>query len=468
MTKVATIAIREFKQTVLRKVFLVAIIGIPILIVAAFGLVLLVMLNHEQPPLVGTIAVVDPTGEVAEAARVELDPARIAADRQKQAEEMQEAGEAAMRAAGMPGQPGAAGTARFDMGMGQGIVDLKVEAHPRASEAVVESLRERIRSGDLVAVAIVAEDLLVPPDPGAERGDLPKLELIVGEGLDADHAEFLERRLGSGVVRARAQRLGWDPNLAMATLKSPKASTRRILRSGQESGEDSLTREVRSQIIPMAFMMLIWVGVFTSSQHLMMSMIEEKSNRVMEVLLSAVSPMQLMAGKILGHGAVGLLIVLIYSSLTMAGLVSFALLAGQWSDLAYLFVYYFMAYFMIAAMMAAVGSAVTDIREANTLITPVMMVVMIPLFLWFPISQAPNGGIATAFSFIPPAIPFVMILRIAADEPVPVWQIPLTIAWGYAAVLGMVWLAARIFRVGVLMYGKPPSPMQIIKWARYA
>jgi ABC-2 type transport system permease protein len=137
-------------------------------------------------------------------------------------------------------------------------------------------------------------------------------------------------------------------------------------------------------------------------------------------------------------------------------------------DIVYLFVFFFMAYFMIAALMAAVGSAVTDIREANTLVTPVMLIVMIPLFLWMPISQAPNGGIATTFSFLPPATPFVMILRLVADEPVPVWQIPVSIAWGYACVFGMIWLAAKIFRVGVLMYGKPPTPLQLIKWIRYA
>jgi ABC-type Na+ efflux pump permease subunit len=467
VSKVATIALREFKQTVLRKVFLIGIIGVPVLIAAALGMAVVAMLGHEQPPLVGAIAIVDPSGEVAAAARVELDPARIEADRRKQAEEIQEAVESAAGPAGMRAPPGAAGPARFDMGIGQGVVDVEVESHPGASASEIEALRGRVRSGGLLAAAIIAAPLLDPPAPGLDRDERPRLELIVGEGLDADHAGFLERRLGSAVVRVRAQRLGWDPDQAMAVLQRPEASTRRILRSGQETDENSGLREVRSQIIPMAFMMLIWIGVFTSSQHLMMSTIEEKSNRVMEVLLSAVSPMQLMAGKILGHGAVGLLIVLIYSSLTIAGLVSFALLAGQWADLAYLFVYYFMAYFMIAALMAAVGSAVTDIREANTLITPVMMVVMIPLFLWMPISQAPNGGIATAFSFIPPAIPFVMILRIAADEPVPVWQIPLTIVWGYAAVLGMVWLAARVFRVGVLMYGKPPSPAQLIKWARY-
>jgi ABC-2 type transport system permease protein len=225
----------------------------------------------------------------------------------------------------------------------------------------------------------------------------------------------------------------------------------------------------RQQLIPVIFMMLLWVAVITSSQHLMMSTIEEKSNRVMEVLLSAVSPLQLITGKILGHGGVGMLIVTVYASLGV-GLLA---VLGQLGlidpmSLVYLGVYFFMAYFMIASIMAAVGSAVSDIREANTLVTPVMLVVMIPLVLWMPISQAPNGAFATSVSFIPPAIPFVMILRVTADEAVPLWQIPVTVVWGYACVLGMVWLAAKVFRVGVLMYGKPPSPLQLLKWVRYS
>ncbi|MGH7536090.1 MAG: hypothetical protein ACREMG_10995, partial [Gemmatimonadales bacterium] len=117
MSKIATIALREFKQTVLRKVFLLAIVGIPIMIVAAIGLAVVVMINHEEPPLVGTIAVVDPRGEVAEAARIELDPTRIAADRQKV---LQESSDAALRAAGVkaPGGPGGPGMQSFKMGLG--------------------------------------------------------------------------------------------------------------------------------------------------------------------------------------------------------------------------------------------------------------------------------------------------------------------------------------------------------------
>lgn len=468
MSRIMAVAVREFKQTVLRKVFLLAVIGIPILVVVAMSLAVIVMVGHEQPPLVGTIAVVDAAGDVAAAATIEFRAEEIEADRQKDLRAVQEAGEEAMRAGGLPTTPGTPGAARFDMGIGQGEVDVTIEAHASA-DTDVKALRKRVRDHDLLAAAVFSDEVIAAPDTGVESRDRPRFDLFVADGLDADHASFIERQLGEAVVRVRAKRAGLDPEETLAMLRRPGSSTRRILENLEEAKEDEGLREVRAQIIPMVFMMLVWVGVFTSAQHLMMSTIEEKSNRVMEVLLSAVSPMQLMTGKILGHGAVGLLIVLIYSSLGIGALVAFALAnLVQVMDIVYLFVFFIMAYFMIASLMAAVGSAVTDIREANTLVTPVMFVVMIPLFLWMPISQAPNGALATAASFIPPATPFVMILRMAADEPVPVWQIPTTIVWGFICVLGMMWMAAKIFRVGVLMYGKPPSPLQLLKWVRYA
>ena len=472
MSKIAIIAWREFTQTVLRKVFLLAIVGIPVLIVGVGVLAVVVITGHKEPPLEGTIAVVDPTGEVIEAARREFDPKRIKKDRQQELEQIQQATEDILSGAATPGAvPGfdpPGGT--FRMGIGQGTVNVRIEAVTDASDSTVDGLRQRVHAGDLLAVAIIPADVIEIPDSTLPTGDRPKFELLITEHLDADHADFIEKTIGEAVVQVRAERAGLDPDTDMALLvEGPRSSTTRMLANGEEVPESAKLREIKSQIIPMAFMMLLWVAVFTSAQHLMMSTIEEKSNRVMEVLLSAVSPFQLMAGKILGHGFVGLLIMSIYSSLAVTGLA----LAARMdlitvSDLAFLVIYFFMAYVMIASIMAAVGSAVTDLREANMLIMPVMFVVMIPLILWMPISQAPNGALATSFSYIPPAIPFVMILRIAADEPVPLWQIPATIAWGYACVLAMVWMSAKIFRVGVLMYGKPPSPLQLIKWLRYA
>ncbi len=464
MSKVAIIAWREFKQTVFRKIFLLAIVGIPVLIVAVMVLMVALMEGHEEPPLEGTLAVVDPSGETIEAARVEFDTTRIERDEQQKIQQIQDLAEELTGGSTPP-----ASASKFKMGFGQGEVNVTIEGVTDAADSMIDALRDRLLADDLLAIAVIPADVLETPDLSVPERDRPEFDLFVGEGLDADHAGFIERRIGEAVVRVRAERADLDPDTAMAMLRRPRSSTHRLLAGGEELQESANLRKIRAQIIPMAFMMLLWIAVMTSSQHLMMSTIEEKSNRVMEVLLSAVSPFQLMAGKILGHGFVGLLIMVIYSGLAISSLVSFALLnLIDLVDLVYLLIYFFMAYFMIASIMAGVGSAVTDIREANTLMMPVMLIAMIPLILWMPISKDPNGGIGTAFSYIPPAIPFVMILRIAADEPVPLWQIPATIAWGYACVLAMVWVAAKIFRVGVLMYGKPPSPWQLLKWLRYS
>jgi len=466
MSKIVTIAWREFKQTVVRKVFVLAILGIPVLGVGAMALMIAVMTGHEQPPLTGTIAVVDPTGDTIEAARAAFSPVQVAKEQQRQEEKLQAAAE---EIGALPMGAAPSGM-KFDMGIGTGIVEIEIEGVTTADDVTLDALRDRVLTGDLVALAVIPEAVLAAPYLSVDSDDHARFELFIPDAIDADHASFIERRIGRAVVRVRAKRANLDPDDMEAMLKRPRSTTRTVLEGGGTQEESTGLREIRSQIIPMAFMMLLWIAVFTSSQHLMMSTIEEKSNRVMEVLLSAVSPFQLMAGKIIGHGCVGLLIMSIYSGLAIISLVALTMMhLIDLSDLAFLFVFFIMAYFMIASIMAAVGSAVTDIREANTLITPVMFVVMIPLLLWMPISQAPNGTLATVCSYVPPAIPFVMILRVASDEGVkPAWEIPLTIVWGFACVLGMVWMAAKVFRVGVLMYGKPPSPLQLLKWLRYA
>lgn len=498
MLKVLTVAWREFKQTVFRPIFIIAVLGMPVLIIGIMAVAGIMTVTHKEPPLTGTVAILEASGEVAAAAETEFSEEAIRKDERRQAE----ADAARVAETGItPAMP--AGATPGAMPMQRGEVHVDVNAVTEFDAAVIDNFKQRVRDGDLLAAAVVQPRLLeIPPPPGEGMNDetdseqpeavdgstpdeeaemnpqadapdepapTPGLQLFVGETIDSDHVRLIERRVGQAVVRVRVERAGLDPDQAFRMLKRPSVDTKRALAEGGETKEAEGQRVAR-MMIPMVFMMLIWIGAFTSGQHLMMSTIEEKSNRVMEVLLSAVSPMQLMTGKIFGHGGVGLLIVGIYSSVGVAALIALALFNQFISimDLVYLAVFYFMAYFMVASMMAAVGSAVSDIREANTLVTPVMMILMVPLMLWMPISQAPNGMIATIFSFIPPAIPFAMILRMAAEEPVPMWQMAASIVWGYICVFGMVWGAAKIFRIGVLMYGKPPSPVELIKWLRYS
>lgn len=465
MSKIITIAWREFKQTVLRKIFILGVLGIPVLIIGVMIIAVYMMVKHVEPPLIGTIAMVDSSGEVVKAAEIEFDAERIRRDQQQQIKQMQEQSLEAMKGGAV--SPGNMMAMPMPL---RGVVEITIEGIDASDEQAVSELNDRVRNGDFIAaVTITAETISTPKVGDDNSGDTRStFDLSVGEELDSDHVSLIERRIGAAVVRVRAERANLDPDDALAMLKYPTAKTTRTLKSGEDASESKILRELK-QMIPMVFMMLIWMGTLVSSQHLMMSTIEEKSNRVMEVLLSAVSPLQLMTGKILGHGGVGLLIVGIYSSVGVAGLIAFSYFhLIDPMDLVYLAIFYFMAYFMIASLMAAVGSAVSDIREANTLITPIMLILMIPLMLWMPIIQDPNGTIATVCSFVPPAIPFAMILRLAAEETVPLWQIPASIIWGYFCVFAMIWLAAKVFRVGVLMYGKPPSPWQLIKWIRYS
>ncbi|MCK5379656.1 MAG: ABC transporter permease, partial [Acidobacteria bacterium] len=111
---------------------------------------------------------------------------------------------------------------------------------------------------------------------------------------------------------------------------------------------------------------------------------------------------------------------------------------------------------------------VNEMREAQTLMTPVMVTLMIPWMLWLPITRNPNSLFATITSFIPPINTFVMLLRMTSTSPPPMWQVWVTIAIGLLSVWGALWFAAKVFRVGLLMFGKPPNFATLIKWVKMA
>src|SRR5262245_37164366 len=162
---------------------------------------------------------------------------------------------------------------------------------------------------------------------------------------------------------------------------------------------------------------------------------------------------------------VGLVILVAYAGLGISGLVLASMLhVIDWWNLVFLGIYFIIAFFLIASLMAAVGSAVSDVREANSLIGPVMVVLIIPMVLWMPIMRNPNSTFAQVCSFVPPISPFIMVLRLSGSEKIPTWQVPASILVGVLGSIVAVWAAAKIFRIGVLMYGKPPNFRTLVKW----
>jgi ABC-2 type transport system permease protein len=216
-------------------------------------------------------------------------------------------------------------------------------------------------------------------------------------------------------------------------------------------------------------MVLLMMGVMFAGQGMLTTTVEEKSNRVIEVLLSAVSPMQLMGGKLLGHMGVALVAMSLYASLGLLVLASFSLFGLlDLTLIFYLVIFFLIAFFTLGSLMMAVGAAVNDMREAQSMQMPLMFVIVVPWLLWMPILREPNGTLAQVVSFLPPVNTFGMLLRLASSSPPPAWQVWLSIALGVAGVVAAVWLSAKVFRIGILMFGKAPDFKTLLRWVKAA
>jgi ABC-2 type transport system permease protein len=201
----------------------------------------------------------------------------------------------------------------------------------------------------------------------------------------------------------------------------------------------------------------------------MTSTVEEKSSRVVEVLLAAVSPFQLMAGKLLGQVGIGLVAIGIYLGLGLLALYSFAVFGViEPMLIVYFVVFFLITYIVFGALMMSIGAAVNQIQEAQSLMGPVMLLLMMPYMLSPMVGRAPNSALSVALSFIPPINSFAMMTRMASDSPPPAWQVWLTIVVGIGAAWAAIWFAGKVFKIGLLMHGRPPNFRTLIRWARAA
>jgi ABC-2 type transport system permease protein len=122
----------------------------------------------------------------------------------------------------------------------------------------------------------------------------------------------------------------------------------------------------------------------------------------------------------------------------------------------------------MGSLMMAVGAAVNDMKEAQGLMAPLTILFMIPWILWFPISRDPSSALSITMSFIPPMNTFAMLLRMTSNAPPPLWHVWISIGIGVGSVLCALWFTAKVFRIGLLMFGKPPNFATLVRWARAA
>jgi ABC-2 type transport system permease protein len=235
-------------------------------------------------------------------------------------------------------------------------------------------------------------------------------------------------------------------------------------------------REDRGSTFVLALLMLslLYMTLPMWGAAIMNGVIEEKANRVVEVIVSSVPTTQLFAGKLIGVGGAGLTQVSVWA-LTMAVFGLYGATVGGTSGLALpelsplllasFVVFFLLGYFLYGALYAAVGSAVNTQQEAQSLAFPVMLPLVLG-FVFFPaVLSSPDSPLSVTLSLIPFFTPMLMFLRITAVTP-PAWQIALSLVLTIGTVAVVTWAASRVYRVGILMYGKRPTFPEIVRWAR--
>ena len=435
MKKIALVARRDFLATVSTKGFIIAVL-VPPAMYAAIVLMFPRLVDNRAPAVSGQVVLIDQTGQVAADVRHYLSP-RVLAERR-----------AASTGGGMP-QAALEDLPNLDI----------IERPASALEEEKALLRQRTAGARRLAILVIDRDAVQPA-----REQFGDYDLFVRTNLDNRIQNELRNAAREAIVNARVSAAGLNRRQIDALTTVERGPSITVTASGE-----SQTSSAFNGVLPMGFALLLMISVMSSGQYLLTTTIEEKSSRTMEVILSAVSPLQLLTGKILGQMAVGLTILVTYTSIGLLGLASMAM-SGllDMSLLIYLVIFFLITYLIMGALMAAIGSAVNELREAQSLMTPITLLMTVPWILWYPISRDPNSTLATALSFIPPMNAFAMLLRMTSTAPPPVWQVWVSIAIGGAAGAGALWFASRVFKIGLLMHGRPPSFATLVKWAREA
>lgn len=348
--------------------------------------------------------------------------------------------------------------------------------------SLVEALRPHLRGEarlmsdgeevELFAALLIPADALAHTSRASGAHGEDSIQYWSANLADDDLSNAVEEAINEEVRRRAFEAKGLSASEVLEIQRSGVAFSE--LDPKKEAGEEAVgLADVIRQWAPVGFVYFLWLAIFTIAQMLLNNMIEEKSNRLVEVLLSSVTPTELMLGKLCGIAAVGLTVLSSWVLYLIALLEykadaewAFELLRVLRSTgLVPLFVLYFvLGYLLYAAIFLTIGSVCNTLKEAQNLMMPIIVILMVPLITMQFIPKDPNGTLARVLSWIPIYTPFVMMNRAAADPPL-VDRVGTLILLVATTALVLI-LCGRIFRVGVLRTGQPPRLIELLHWVR--
>jgi ABC-2 type transport system permease protein len=429
--RILLIAKRDYVQTVLSKAYLVGLIFVPLLIGGGF---LVTSLANRSKSQNQRIAVIDHTGVSSGAV-------------------IQAAEEAT----------GKATKATGGFQLGPKFVFETVEP-ARDERAQLLALCDQIRRGELFLVLDIGADALRVPEQS--KRDL--VHYYTGSGVLNQLNLWLPTAVNAGLKRARLEQMGIDPGRIPGILDDVEVVSMNLLTQDPVTGDirqENKKSSAQAEAIPFFLVILMVMVVMVGAAPHLGAIAEDKMQRVYEMLLSSASPFELMMGKVVASLGASLTSSVFYITgglLVLAGVALFGL--APLNLLPWFFAYLIAEVAMLSAFSAALGSACNTPQDAQQLVILLILPIMLPIFLLNPVMQQPNGGFATILSFIPPFTPVLMLLRQALPGGIPWWQPWVGLAGVIACAMGVIWAAARIFRIGVLAQGKVPRVAELAQW----
>jgi len=342
------------------------------------------------------------------------------------------------------------------------VITLVSQALGTDPEAVREQVKEQVQKKTFDGMLVLPETL---PDEGTPEYVAPNVAAF-------KLLSVLERSVNNVMVADRLTDAGLDPDAVQELTRRVGLETLKLGKGGEETRDQG-----QSFMLAYVFMMIIYVTVLMYGVYVMRGVLEEKSSHVVEVIISTVKPFELMLGKILGIGAVGLTQFVIWAALMAAisapgavaavGISGIELPAIPAQLLVFFVVFFVLGFLLYGTLYAGIGAAFDTEQEAQNFQGVVTMFLIVPMVLMIQIINQPDGTLAVALSLFPFFTPMLMFLRMTL-APVPAWQIAASVVLMAGAILACTWIVAKIYRVGILMHGSKPKLKDLIRWVKEA
>lgn len=336
----------------------------------------------------------------------------------------------------------------------------RAELAPSGTEE--STLLDQIRDDEIDGFLVVPDD--------------PAILTYKGDNASSQTVGFLmQRAVNAGVLRARGETLGLTGEQIETLRKQP------VLVAQHTTGEATDASGQAVFIVGYAVMFILYLAIVLYANNVMRSVVQEKTNRVVEIMVAAAKPHALMLGKILGVGTVGLIQIAVWAGMALVTMTFreeilgvFGVAAGGWSlpslgvdAIAVVLAYFVLGYFFYASLYAAIGAMVSSDQEAQQAQMPVILLLIVPMMSMNLVANDPRGTGAEVLTQLPFSSPILMPMRYLLGGATPA-SVALSLAILALSTWLAAWLAARIYRVGILLYGKRPSLRELARWLRYS